>query len=152
MAPWDQAVSIRTLRRIASPGDAANLASKPELGGSERHRHLPHDTACLAGSSTSPPASTLRSVPLAADERLQPGQQLGEGEGLGEVVVPAHVKARQAVGQRVAGGEEEHRGGDPLGPDGLAHVAAVGVGQADVDDEQVGDHSATLRSSSDPVA
>ena len=71
-------------------------------------------------------------------QRLDAHEQLGEREGLGEVVVAAGVEAAEAVAQRVARGQEQDRGGDAARPQRLADVAAVGVGQADVEDEDVG--------------
>ena len=63
--------------------------------------------------------------------------QLGERERLGEVVVAAGVEPRQPVGQRAAGGEEEHRRVDAVRAQRLADVAPVGVGQADVEHQEV---------------
>ena len=45
----------------------------------------------------------------AAEQGPDPGQQLVEGEGLGQVVVGAGVEAGDPVGHLVAGGEHEHR-------------------------------------------
>src|SRR5437763_4809952 len=73
----------------------------------------------------------------AASECLQAGDDLGEGERLRDVVVAAGVEARETVGERVTGGEEQHRRLDAACPERLAEVAPVRVWEADVDDEQV---------------
>ena len=73
----------------------------------------------------------------AAKERLEPGDELDEGERLRDVVVSACAEARDAVGERVPRAEEEHRCLEALRANGLADVSAVGVGQADVDDQEV---------------
>ena len=70
-------------------------------------------------------------------ERLDPGDELDERERLRDVVVAACVEAGHAVDDRVARGEEEHRRLDAARAERLADVAPVGVGQADVDDEDV---------------
>jgi hypothetical protein len=56
---------------------------------------------------------------------------------LGEVVVAAGAEAGEAIGDRVARREEQDGRRDALGPQRLADVAAVGVGEADVDDQGV---------------
>lgn len=43
-----------------------------------------------------------------------PGQELGGGEGLGQVVVRPGVQPLHPLGDLGAGGEEEGGGGDPL--------------------------------------
>ena len=57
-------------------------------------------------------------------------------ERLGQVVVASGAEAREPVGHGVPGGQEQHRGGDAPRAQGLADVAPVGVGQADVDDQE----------------
>ena len=48
------------------------------------------------------------------------------------------MKSGQAIGERVACGQEQHRREHAPRADRLAEVATVGVGQSDVDDERVG--------------
>ena len=43
----------------------------------------------------------------AADERLQPGEEFGEGKGLGEVIVAAALQALDPVVERAFGAENE---------------------------------------------
>jgi hypothetical protein len=79
-------------------------------------------------------------------------QQLGEREGLGQVVVAAGVEAAQPVGERVQRREEQHRHRDAARPQRLAHVAPVGVRQADVEHEHVGAPSENAARASVPDA
>ena len=62
------------------------------------------DRLCADGSAES------ATVPGAADQRPQPGEQLVERERLGQVVVAAGVEPIHPVADRVAGGE--HQNGD----------------------------------------
>src|SRR5205085_3166649 len=73
----------------------------------------------------------------AASECVQPSHDLDERERLRDVVVAAGVEAGEAVGKLVPRSQEQQRRLDAARPQRLAEVAAVGVGQADVDDEQV---------------
>ena len=71
----------------------------------------------------------------AADHGADPGEQLADVEGLGQVVVAAGGEAREDVVQLVAGGQEQHRHVHAARAQRLADVAPVGVGQADVEDD-----------------
>src|SRR5215510_11264051 len=73
----------------------------------------------------------------AAQERAHPGQELLEGEGLGEVVVRAHVESGHLVGHAVPRGEDEHGGGDPAPAHGAQDGEAVAPGQHHVEDDQI---------------
>ena len=85
---------------------------------------------------------------------MQPRDELRERERLGHVVVAAGGEARHAVGQRVTGGQEERGGLHALGAQCLQDVATVGVGQADVDDQDAGllpaERLQELRTAADP--
>jgi hypothetical protein len=70
-----------------------------------------------------------------AHERMQARHELGERERLGHVVVPTGAEAGDAVGERIASREEQHRRLHALRTKRLADVAPVGVRQADVDDQ-----------------
>ena len=72
-----------------------------------------------------------------AQHRLHPGDQLGGGERLGEVVVAAELEAEHAVDLAVARGEEDHRDLRRLAQT-PAHLEPVDVGQADVEHDQAG--------------
>ena len=78
-----------------------------------------------------------RHPPPPAQHGAHPRDQLGEQERLDDVVVGAAVEAVQAVGERVAGGEQ-----DQPRVAALAHHAeqteAVAAGQHDVEDDEVG--------------
>lgn len=77
----------------------------------------------------------LRGVAL--EQIAQAGEEFGEGEGLGEVIVAALFKAADAIVDGTACGEDE----DGCANAGLAQaedeVDAVHVRQAEVDDEDV---------------
>ena len=74
----------------------------------------------------------------AAQDGVDPGDDLGQREGLGDVVVAPDGEARQLVLQRVAGGQEEHRHPQPVGAEAPRHLEPVEVGQHDVEDDEVG--------------
>ena len=72
-----------------------------------------------------------------AQQGLDPRQELGEGEGLGEIVVGAGAKPAHPVVD-LAQRAQEQDGGDDLGdPQGLDHVQPVDLRQHAVDDDQV---------------
>src|SRR5262245_43031901 len=72
-----------------------------------------------------------------AEQGLQARGQLDEGERLRQVVVAAGVEAGHTVDERVPGREEQDRRLNAARAERLAEVAAVGVGQSDVDNERV---------------
>ena len=74
----------------------------------------------------------------AAQDGVDPGHDLGQGEGLGHVVVAADGEAGHLVLDGVAGGEEEDRDTDAVGPQPPGDLEAVEVGQHDVEDDEVG--------------
>jgi len=69
---------------------------------------------------------------------VQARDELCERERLGHVVVASGAEAGDAVGKRCAGAEEQDRQLHALRAQRLADVASVGVGQPDVDDQEVG--------------
>ncbi len=73
----------------------------------------------------------------AASERPQPRQQLGEGEGLGQVVIGAAIEAGNAVAHGVAGGQHQDRRPDPGLAQSPADLEAVDAGQHQVEDDRV---------------
>ena len=83
-------------------------------------------------------AVVLGLVPDAAQDGVDPGDDLGQGERLGHVVVAADGQAGHLVLDGVAGGEEEDGHPDPVGPQPPGHLEPVEVGQHDVEDDQVG--------------
>ncbi|CAM5502499.1 hypothetical protein SSTU70S_00928 [Stutzerimonas stutzeri] len=74
----------------------------------------------------------------AAQHRFDAGDQLGQGEGLDQVVVGASLEPLDAIGQRIAGGEHDDRRVAPrIVAQALAHLIAVDTGQHDVQHDQV---------------
>ena len=55
-----------------------------------------------------------RLAPMAAQDRLDPGQQLGAAERLGDVVVGTDLEPDDAVDLVALGREDDHRRGDAL--------------------------------------
>ena len=72
-----------------------------------------------------------------AEPEPDPGEQLGEAERLGHVVVGAALERGDRVGDRVARGEDDDRELRALGPELVEHLEAVDPGQADVEHHQV---------------
>ena len=73
----------------------------------------------------------------AAHQRAHARGEFGHREGLGHVVVGAEVQAADAVVERVARGEHQHRRAVAGGAQPPQHLEAVDAGQADVQDDQV---------------
>ena len=76
-------------------------------------------------------------VPRAPENGMHPGDHLGEGEGLGDVVVATDGQTGQFVLEGVLGREEQHRHPDTVGAQATGHLEPVEVGQHDVEDHQV---------------
>jgi hypothetical protein len=74
----------------------------------------------------------------APEQGPDPGEELGQPEGLGDVVIGARVEADDGVHLVGAGGEDQHGNGVPFGPDPPAHLEPVELGQADVQQDEVG--------------
>jgi hypothetical protein len=73
----------------------------------------------------------------AAHQGPQPGLELLQVEGLGEVVVGAGVQPRHALAHRPAGGEHQHRGRVIAAAQPRQHLQTVDVGQREVEHEGV---------------
>lgn len=73
----------------------------------------------------------------AAQQRADAGEQLGEPEGLGDVVVGARVEADDGVHLVGACGQDEDREGVALVAQPAAHLQAVHTGQPQVEHDQV---------------
>ncbi len=81
----------------------------------------------------------------------QAREQLAHPERLGEVIVGAGVERRDLVALLAAGGEHDDRHVAPL-PQPPDHLQAVEIGQAQVEDDEVGlARSAASISPSSPV-
>ena len=72
-----------------------------------------------------------------AQLRPDPGQQFGQPEGLGDVVVRAGIEAADHVLLGVRPGQHDDRHAPAVAPELGAEVAAVGIGQADVEQDGV---------------
>ena len=96
-------------------------------------------TSRVAGSSRrSPTLEHRRPLGLAPPrERAQPREQLRERERLDEVVVGAAVEARDAVGDRVARGQHQHRRPDAGSAQPAADLEAVDARQHHVEHDRV---------------
>jgi hypothetical protein len=117
----------------------------------------------LKGTTTPSGAVRLRVAASSAQPRtpqhaLDPGEQLARAEGLGEIVVGAHLQSDDAVGLLAARGEHDDRH-----VRAAAQVAAqlqpVGARQHQVEDDQVGTrgleraaHGLAVRRGGDAVA
>ena len=115
----------------------------------------PRQTWRVAGSSRRSPTSIDRRAlaRAAADERPQAGQQLGEGEGLDQVVVGAAVEPGDAVLEGAARGQHQDRRPDPFAAQPPAGLEAVDPGQHHVEDDRVVAASdRAIASASSPLA
>ena len=90
-------------------------------------------TFCACSSSSSAGSPTR-----AAQQRADAGEQLGEPERLGDVVVGAGVEPDDEVDLVGARGEHEDRGGQAVVADRTRDVEAVHVRQTEVEDDEVG--------------
>ena len=72
-----------------------------------------------------------------AQPDAHPGEQLGEPERLGDVVVGAGVETHDDVGLLAAGGQHDDREPFVAGAQGPAHGEAVEVGQGQVEQHEV---------------
>ena len=99
----------------------------------------PRQTCRVAGSSRrSPTSSDGRAArPPAPGERAQARQQLGERERLRQVVVGAGVEPGDAILDRVARGQHQHRRPDAALPQPAADLDAVDAGQHQVEHDRV---------------
>ena len=138
----DGALGPRRADELAPAQHGAGLAGErrqqAELGRRERCLAVVPADRVRHGVQAQRPDRRRGIGPGAAQQRAQPRHDLVEVKRLGHVVVAPGAEARETVGHRVAGREEEHRGVDAARAQRLAEVATVGVGQADVDDEPVG--------------
>ena len=84
-----------------------------------------------------PCTSSTGSTVAAAQQGAHPGQQLGEPERLGDVVVGARVEPHDRVDLVGAGRQHEHRHPAALVAQAPAHLQPVHAGQAEVEHHQV---------------
>ena len=67
----------------------------------------------------------------------QPRQQHAHAEGLGDVVIGAGIEAEDGIGIGIGGGQHDDGGRDPGAAQQAADLAAVHVGQADIEEHGV---------------
>ena len=94
----------------------------------------------MRSSSRSAQARRVCSGRVSAGRRrigLEPGGELGEGEGLDDVVVGAGAQAGDALVDGAHRGQEDRRGLDAGGADRLQEREAVEVGEHPVEDQHV---------------
>ena len=87
-----------------------------------------------------------------AEAHPHPGEQLGEAEGLGDVVVGAGVEADHDVGLFAAGGEHDDRQALVACPQGPADGQPVEVGQGEVEEHEVDGSRSAASSAASPRA
>ena len=130
---------------------AARASSRNSVGVSATRSPPSRDRRARTGSSRSPPAlAAPTSPPLRRSSACSRATSSANANGFVEVVVAAGAEPGEPIGERVARGQEQHRRLDAARAQRLADVAAVGVGQADVDHERIRRRSATRRSRSPP--
>ena len=74
----------------------------------------------------------------AADLGAHAGQQLGQAEGLGDVVVGTRIQTDDEIGVLAAGGEHEDGGGQTLSAHLTGDIEPVDIGQAEIQHDDVG--------------
>ena len=100
----------------------------------------PRRTSCAAGSSSTSAKRRISPWPRAGgapQQRAQPREQLLERERLDQVVVGAGVEPADAVGHRVARGEDEHRRAVAGGAQPAAHLEPVHVRHQHVEHQRI---------------
>jgi hypothetical protein len=73
----------------------------------------------------------------AAQKRLDPGDELGDREGLGQIIVGSRIKTRDPVVDRVARCQDQDREGLSDAPGRVEDGEPVAVGQAEIEDRHV---------------
>jgi len=100
---------------------------------------LPRRTSRVAGSRWRSPTSSAagRSGSPLRTSAPQPGEKLGEGERLDEIIVRSGVEARDPILDRVACSEDQHRGPVAVAPQLPARLESVDARQHHVEDDRV---------------
>ena len=100
-------------------------------------------TCLLLGSSSTPPASRRpRWSGLAAELKLDPGDQFPHEEWLHNVVVRADLQTHDPVRFGGPRRQEDNRDGGQIGifANSLADIQPVGIRQHDVEQDEIGPH------------
>ncbi len=90
-----------------------------------------------AQASDLQPGSSLAPGSRAAHDRLQPGDQLVKGEGLGQIIVRSRPEALDPVVHLAQRRQEKDRSPFPLGAKGAEHRQSVQPGQVPVEDDRI---------------
>ena len=104
-------------------GDGFSAAADGAAGGVDFEIEHPHDG--------------IFDVVFSADEGADAGFQFADDEGLADVIISAGIESADAVFGIVVAGEDKDVGGDAFGAHFSEEVEAVGVGEADVEDDDV---------------
>jgi hypothetical protein len=115
--------------------DLELLLRQPDLAPLEPHPAVRHVDGQRPGLDHRLGRVVLQ--PAAAQGGAQTGGQLGDAEGLGDVVVGAAVQRLDLLRLAGADRQHDHRHRRQLA-DPAQHLLAVDVGQAEVEDHQVG--------------
>jgi hypothetical protein len=83
------------------------------------------------------PADQLGCRAGPSDERFDSDEDLRDREGFDDIVIAAGMEPGHPVVHSIEGGEEQYWGMLALGAKGLTDVPAIGVGQTDIDYEDV---------------
>ncbi len=117
-----------------------NSSRRNSVAVSERFSPSSFTWQLLRSSSTPPALSRRDGARLRAELQLDARDQFADEERLDDVVVRAQFEADDAVGFRSARGQEDDRRLRQLGivADALADIQPVGIGQHDVEQDEVG--------------
>ena len=136
--PSGQPALISERRRITSPGLLSSVLRRRNSIGVSVTRASPLSAACATESSRRPADLQARGPAAPAQERAHALGQLVERERLRDVVVPTRLEACDTLGHGVARRQEDDRDRLSASAQRRTEVAAVGIGQADVENQQVG--------------
>ena len=116
------------------------VSEQVELGGGERHFAAVHEhpaRAAIEGDATEDEDVARVGGMGVAQGHLDPRHDLSRAEGLGDVVIAAHLETEDAVHLVVARRAEEHRGPVILGAHPTTDLRAVHAGEADIEDHGI---------------
>ena len=136
--PSGQPAVASERRRTTWPGAVEQLAQDAELDRRERGARVADEHRVRHGVQTQ--TADLEALASSAPSQQRPYAfgEFPEGERLDHVVVATHVEAGDAVGHRVARGQEHDGHGVPARTQRRADIAPVRIGKPDIEDEQIG--------------
>jgi len=127
------------------PGTAHQKLQQAKLGGGECERHAIHANLAAGAVELNPAGfEHARRPRLIAKLELDPSNQLADGEGLDHVVVGADFQPDNTVRFRGARGQKDDGSGGQVRilADTFTDIEPVGVGQHDIEQDQIGPHLA----------